>query len=85
LQEAINIAKQNNEPELFIIGGAEIYQLAFPLTQRMYLTKIQIELSGDTFFPAFSPKEWKETSRKHHPIDERHPYAFDFVVYDKIN
>jgi dihydrofolate reductase len=85
LQEAINIAKQNNEPELFIIGGAEIYQLAFPLTQRMYLTEIQTELSGDTFFPAFSPKEWKETSRKHHPIDERHHYAFDFVVYDKIN
>jgi dihydrofolate reductase len=51
----------------------------------MYLTEIQTELSGDTFFPAFSPKEWKETSRKHHPIDERHPYAFDFVVYDKIN
>ncbi len=83
LQDAVNIAKQNNETELFIIGGAEIYQIGFPLTQRMYLTEIQTELAGDTFFPTFSKSEWKETSRVHHAKDERHAYAFDFVIYDK--
>jgi dihydrofolate reductase len=84
ITEAVDIAKKNNESELFIIGGAEIYKLGFPFTQRMYLTEIQTELAGDTFFPAFSKTDWKEISRKPHPIDERHNFAFDFVVYDKL-
>ncbi|MFM7486835.1 MAG: dihydrofolate reductase [Cytophagales bacterium] len=49
----------------------------------MYLTEIQTELAGDTFFPMFSQSEWEEISRVHHVKDERHAYAFDFVVYDK--
>ncbi|MFM7855661.1 MAG: dihydrofolate reductase, partial [Flammeovirgaceae bacterium] len=49
LPDAISIGKQKNETELFIIGGAEIYTLGFPITQRMYLTEIQTELAGDTF------------------------------------
>lgn len=83
LEKAIAIAKENAEQELFIIGGAEIYNLAMPLANRLYLTEIQTDLDGDTYFPPFDKKSWKEVSRKHHPADERHLYAFDFVVYEK--
>jgi dihydrofolate reductase len=83
LERAVAIAKENKEHELFIIGGAEIYKLAMPLADRLYLTEIQTTLEGDTYFPVFDMKIWREISRKHHSTDERHLYAFDFVVYEK--
>lgn len=84
VNDAIALAKKGNETEAFIIGGAEIYKLAMPDADRLYLTEIEAEVDGDTFFPAFSKQEWKETSRTHHPADEKHKFAFDFVIYDRI-
>lgn len=83
IESAIEIARNHNEEELFVIGGAEIYQLAFPFANRLYLTEIDHELKGDTYFPALDRSMWMETSRTHHPMDERHAYSFDFVVYHK--
>jgi dihydrofolate reductase len=85
LEQAIALAKTNNEQEVFIIGGSEIYKLALPFANRLYLTEIQTELDGDTYFPHVENKKWRETSRRHHSVDERHLYAFDFVVYEKEN
>jgi dihydrofolate reductase len=81
--KGIETARAQQESECFIIGGAEIYKLAMPFTTRLYLTEIQTTIDGDTFFPVFNKNEWNETSRTHHPADERHAYAFDFVVYEK--
>jgi dihydrofolate reductase len=83
LEEGIAFAEKNNEQELFIIGGAEIYRLAMPLANRLYLTEIQTELTGDTYFPTIDMQPWNEISRSHHLADERHAYAFDFVIYEK--
>ena len=83
LSEGIQLAKTNNEKELFIIGGAEIYKLALALTDTLYLTEIDAEIEGDTFFPEWNKKEWREISRTHHEADAKHKYAFDFVVYKK--
>lgn len=83
LEEAVDIARKAGEPELFIIGGAAIYQLGMPLARRLYLTEIEAELEGDTYFPAFNQAEWKEVSRRHHPADERHAFPFDFVIYER--
>lgn len=80
---ALSIAGKNAEKECFIIGGAEIYQIAMPYTTRLYLTEIDAVVEGDTYFPAIRKQEWKEVSRKHHPADDRHPYAFDIAVYDR--
>lgn len=84
VEPALTIARKNHETECFIIGGAEIYTLAMPFTSRMYLTEIDAHINGDTFFPEVDRQQWKEISRKHHPADERHAYAFDIVVYDRI-
>jgi len=84
IREAIGLAEKNRETECFIIGGSEIYKLAMPYTTRLYLTEIDAEIEGDTYFPAFDKKQWKEKSRVHHPADERHAYPFDMVTYDKI-
>lgn len=83
LEDGIRIAAENQQEETFIIGGAEIYREAMQYSQRMYLTEIKAEIDGDTFFPTFDKKEWRELSRLHHGTDERHRYSFDFVVYEK--
>lgn len=85
VEPALEIAKKNSEQECFIIGGAEIYKLAMPHTTRLYMTEIDAVIDGDTYFPDIRKDEWKEVSRKHHPADERHAYAFDIVVYDRVN
>ncbi|MCU0419530.1 MAG: dihydrofolate reductase [Cyclobacteriaceae bacterium] len=83
MADAWALAARAHEPEVFVIGGAEIYQLALPQAHRLYLTEIQTVLAGDTYFPTFEASSWREVSRKHHPIDARHRYAFDFVVYER--
>jgi dihydrofolate reductase len=84
IEDAIAAAKKANESEAFVIGGAEIYNLALPTADRLYLTEIDAEVEGDTFFPKFNKSEWTESSRTHHAADEKHKYAFDFVIYDRL-
>jgi dihydrofolate reductase len=79
LDEAIARARGD---ELMVIGGGEVYVLALPVANRMYLTEIDTATpDADTFFPAFDPGQWREVAREHHPVDARHPLAFDFVDY----
>ena len=68
---------------MFIIGGGEIYRMGLSISNRIYLTEIDGVFDGEVTFPEFSDSSWKEVSRKHHPADERHQYAFDFVIYEK--
>jgi len=85
LEEALAIAQKAGEAEAFVIGGSAIYQLAIPFANRLYLTEIQAELSGDTHFPVFDRAQWREVSRVPHAIDARHAYGFEFVIYDRKN
>lgn len=78
LEEAIR-----TESDVYIIGGAEIYQQALPLTDRIHLTEVQASVEGDTFFPKLDSAEWHELSRETHPTDEKHRYAFDFVELER--
>ena len=84
LSAALQIARDNGEDIVFIIGGGQIYQQALPLCHRIYLTEIHTTLEGDTFFPPIDPQKWQEISRKPQPADEQHAYAFDFVIYERI-
>jgi dihydrofolate reductase len=85
LEEGLALAKSNQEKEAFIIGGSEIYQQGLPHATRLYLTEIDAHIEGDTFFPEFDKSKWKEVSRKKHLQDEKHKFAFDFVVFDRDN
>jgi len=83
MEEAIEIARKAGETELFIIGGAEIYKLAMPFTDRIYLTRIHTELKGDTFYPEPDWNRWKETSKAYYIKDQFNPFDYDFLVYEK--
>ena len=87
VKEGIEIAKRNNDKEPFIIGGGEIYELSLKedLVDKIYLTKLHKEFSGDTFFPILD-KKWKEINRVDVKADENHECAFSFLTYvKKIN
>lgn len=81
LQEALILAGE--APEVMIAGGAQVYALALPLADRLYLTIIDCELGGDAFFPEFDLSEWNETARVDHPADEKHEYAFQFLTLER--
>jgi dihydrofolate reductase len=81
LEQALTSAQ--NDREIFIIGGAEIYRQAFPRAERLYLTLVHADIRGDTYFPEFDPAQWRETSRERHEADEKNPYAYTFLTYDR--
>ena len=85
LEDALAIAKKNREPEPFIIGGGEIYRMAWDLADRIYLTEIDSPFDGQVTFPEIDLSKWKEVSRVHHDVDERHEFTFDFVTYELNN
>jgi dihydrofolate reductase len=69
--------------ELFVVGGAEIYRLALPYAQRIYLTRVHAAVAGDTVFPVVAEKEWHESEREEHPPDARHAFAMSFCVLQR--
>lgn len=75
----------HNQPdvEFFVIGGANIFQQVLPYADRMYITLIEDRFQGDTFFPTFDEKEWELTSKVKGEKDEKNPYDYYFLQYDR--
>jgi dihydrofolate reductase len=68
----------------FVIGGATLYETALPIADRVYLTAINANVDGDTFFPPLPQTEWREISRRSRSKDERNAYDVDFIVFDRL-
>ena len=83
MQEAIDYCKALGEQEAFIIGGGQIYEVGLPMADVLYITEVNAEVEGDTYFPEFNMAEWQEVSRIHHEADQKHTFDFDFVIYDR--
>jgi dihydrofolate reductase len=77
------IATKNNMTELMIIGGAEIYAQALPLSEKLYITEVDLEPEGDAFFETIDTTQFKEKNRISHPIGADDEAAFSFVDYVK--
>lgn len=69
--------------EVIIMGGGQLYTQMLPRADRLYLTMIDAEIDGDTFFPKWQELAWKTLGTVRHEVDERHAYAFDFVTLDR--
>jgi len=83
LEEALDIARDDDEP--FIGGGAHIYRMALEnnLVDRLYITRVHAEVDGDTFFPDINLDDWKLVSEEHHEADERNQHPFSFLVFER--
>lgn len=82
LDAALDAAADDCEP--FITGGAEIYRLALPRLDRIYLTVVHADLDGDTFFPDLDEADWHVNDARHHPADARHAHAFTVRTLDRV-
>ena len=81
LNAAIAVAREHDEEEAFIIGGGEIYRRGMPLTQRLYLTTIDIDIAdADVFFPEIDYDQWELTSEEKHSKDAKNPHDYAFKV-----
>ena len=71
----------NSEEECFVIGGATIYKLLMPYSNKMYITKIDKDFVGDVYFPEIKEEEWKEVDRKKGLKNEENPFDYDYITY----
>ena len=69
--------------EVMIAGGAQIYRMAMPLADRVYLTEIDANMDGDTKFQLNLGESFEEVCREHHGVDDRHKFPFSWVVLDR--
>ncbi len=69
--------------EIIIGGGGELYRLLLPQADRLYLTLVEGQFTGDAVFPSIDYAEWEERFRQNHPADERHPHAFTWLVLQR--
>ena len=79
--EAIKAA--GNVEEVMVIGGSQIYKEFLPKANKLYLTKIDAEFEGDTYFPKYKIEEWKEISYEEHERDAENEYDYGFIVLER--
>ena len=79
------LALVDSAEEAFIIGGGQLYRQALPRLDRLYLTEIDTEIPGDTFFPTIDETDWREVWREYHPADERHPWPFVIRQLERLS
>ena len=83
LDEAIQLARQTNAKEIFIAGGAQIYELAMPLANRIYMTRVHAHFEADAYFPEYNVQEWDLKQNTDFLSDEKHAYSFSIQCWDK--
>ena len=82
MEDAIALATKFSYNELLVIGGGEIYTMALPLANKIWLTRVHTTIEGDTFFPTIGP-DWERISVASNEADAKHAYAFDFECWTR--
>jgi len=78
LEDAMALA---GDKDIFIAGGGELYRMAMPLADRILMTRVHMDVDGDTTFPAIDESEWQRTEAHAHDVDERHAAACTFETW----
>lgn len=84
LNAARAIAMRAGQQEVFVIGGAAIYEAALPLADRIYLTEVDTAPEGDAFFPQLDIAHWRETSAERFEAGEGNDHAFTMRILDRV-
>lgn len=77
--ETIMKTYENSGSEIFIIGGGEIYNLFLPYCDKLYLTKVNKDFEGDTYFPEINYNEWTVTESSEEYIDPKNNLSYQFI------
>jgi dihydrofolate reductase len=68
---------------VMVIGGGQVYRDFLPRADRIYMTRVQAEVQGDTRFPRIEGNAWRLVSAEHHAADEKHEFAFEMMVFER--
>lgn len=79
--EVLALAKQE---EVFILGGEGVYRQFLEFASRLYITEVESDVAGDTFFPAWEPDAYKLVSQQQGTMDERNPLPHTFYCYERL-
>jgi len=82
IEDALKLSLNNNE-EIFVIGGANVYCELLPYAQRLYITSVEEDFEGDTFFPEIDYMQWTLVSKTEGEKNEKNPYNYYFMVFEK--
>jgi dihydrofolate reductase len=82
--ESVFSALPEQEEELMIIGGAQLYRYALKFADRLYITRVDAAFDdADTFFPVLDSAQWELTYKEVHERDETHQYGFEFQILER--
>jgi dihydrofolate reductase len=70
--------------EVMVIGGAQLYELALPVADRLYLTRVHAEIRGDTVFPEVDWDNWVTRSAERVNADEQNAFDLSFLCYERV-
>lgn len=84
-EQALSAAKAESDPaeEVMIIGGGTVYRHFMPLCDRLYLTLIDLEVQGDTYFPNYQHLNFHQLAAQTHSADDKNPYVYQFITLAK--
>jgi dihydrofolate reductase len=83
LEQAIEIAKEENTKEIFIAGGANVYAQALPLVNKVYLTRVNTTINADAYFPEFNETTWSKTFEHFFVADEKNKFDMNFQIWER--
>jgi len=84
LKEALQVSQDAGEKEVMIIGGEQIYKQVLPLAEKIYLTRVKVNVVGDTYFPKIESSDWKEISCEPHPADDKNQYPYELCILERV-
>ncbi len=79
--EALALAEPAEE--VMVIGGEAVYRALLDRCDRIYLTRVEGEVDGDTHFPELEAGAWREVAREERGADAANPYSLSFLVLDR--
>lgn len=83
LEQGKEFEENQDEVEVFVIGGGEIYKQSMEKANRLYITEVHKDFEGDTLFPSIDKSTWKEISREYFEPDEKNNIPYSFIEYKK--
>lgn len=90
--EGVRVAKtweqaiqECDDDEVFVIGGEQIYRVALPHANRLYLTEVHCRISGDAHFPEWDANAWSEVAREFTADGERNEYPSTYRVLQRLS
>jgi dihydrofolate reductase len=82
--EALGYPQDASGGDVYVIGGGQIFAECLNAAGRIYMTEIETEVDGDTYFPELDPKLWREVERETFPADDRNDYPYTFLTLERV-